>query len=286
LASIPVCKSEKSAAQEKNKGDPKVSVSRRLVLPAVFILFTLSLLTGCNRYYYPSTLSPASFMSQQGQPQTAIQSLQGWVKVQLQSSAGNYILAQKIYYSSPDRLRLEIAGLLGMPVVLVVIDQNDFQLFIPVRNILVKGKTGELGPAFTINDLLQGFIYGARLDLTQGQDIAILENRKAYQVTWIADGQQNLAWVNKATKVITRHEIRSLRTKEAIRIVERAGIIKVGDRYYPGLVSVYDRDLGQKATFKFSQLSFNQKIDQDMFKLKLPAKYEEKKLSDFLSQFQ
>ncbi len=225
-------------------------------------------------------------MRQQSQPQAAIQSLQGWVKVQLQSSAGNYILAQKIYYSSPDRLRLEIAGILGIPVVIVVIDQNDFQFFIPIRNILVKGKTDELGPAFTINDLLQGFIYGSRLDLEQGQNIIITENRKAYKVTWIADGQQNLAWVNKATKVITRHEVRSLRTNEAIRIVERAGIIKVGDRYYPGLVSVYDRDLRQKATFKFSRLAFNETINADMFKLKLPAAYEEKRLSDFLRELQ
>jgi outer membrane lipoprotein-sorting protein len=260
-------------------------VSRRTVLPASFILSTLVLLTGCNRYYSPSTLSPAAFISQQDQSQSAIQSLQGWVKVQLQSSAGNYILAQKIYYSSPNRLRLEIAGILGIPVIMVVIDGNDFQFFIPVRNILIKGKTDELGPAFTINDLLQGFIYGHRLDLEQGQDIAITENSKAYKVTWHVDGQQNLAWVNKATKIITRHESRSLRTKEAVRTVERAGIIKVGDRYYPGTVSVYDRDLGQKVTFKFSGLSFNQKLDQDMFKLKLPAKYEEKKLSDFLQEF-
>jgi len=250
------------------------------------MLSALVLLTGCNRYYYPSTLNPVALMSQQDQPQTNIQSLQGWVKVQLQSRVGNYILAQKIYYSSPDRLRLEIAGILGIPVIMVVIDQNDFQLFIPVRNILVSGKTDELGPAFTINDLLQGFIYGSRLDLEQGQDITITENSKAYKVTWIADGRQNLAWVNKTTKVITRHEIRSLRTKEAIRVVERAGIIKIGDRYYPGLVSVYDRDLQQKATFKFSGLSFNQQIAADMFKLKLPAKYEEKKLSDFLRELQ
>jgi hypothetical protein len=225
-------------------------------------------------------------MSQQYQPQTDIQSLQGWVKVQLQSTAGNYILAQKIYYSSPSRLRLEIAGILGIPVVIVVIDQNDFQFFIPVRNILVKGKTDELGPAFTINDLLQGFIYGARLDLARGQDIAITENSKAYKITWIENGQQNLAWVSKITKVITRHEIRSLRTKEAIRIVERAGIIKVGNTYYPGTVSVYDRDLGQKATFKFSNLAFNQPLDQNLFTLKLPAKYEEKKLSDLLQELQ
>ncbi|MDD5491808.1 MAG: hypothetical protein PHV60_03875, partial [bacterium] len=128
---------------------------RKLLLISVLIT-----LTGCNRYYYPSTLSPAVFMDQQNQPQSNIQSLQGWVKVQLQSNAGNYILAQKIYYSSPNLLRLDIAGILGIPVVMVVIDQNDFQLFIPVRNILVKGKTDELGPAFTINDLLQGFIYG------------------------------------------------------------------------------------------------------------------------------
>ncbi|MDD5491477.1 MAG: hypothetical protein PHV60_02190, partial [bacterium] len=179
-----------------------------------------------------------------------------------------------------------IAGILGIPVVMVVIDQNDFQLFIPVRNILVKGKTDELGPAFTINDLLQGFIYGARLDLDRGQDIVITENNKTYKVTWIADGQQNLAWIDKVTKVITRHESRSLRTKEAIRIVERAGIIKVEDKYYPSLVSVYDRDLRQKVTFRFSGLSFNQKIDQEMFRLKLPAKYEERKLSDFLQGLQ
>lgn len=225
-------------------------------------------------------------MDQQNQPQSNIQSLQGWVKVQLQSNAGNYILAQKIYYSSPNLLRLDIAGILGIPVVMVVIDQNDFQLFIPVRNILVKGKTDELGPAFTINDLLQGFIYGARLDLDRGQDIVITENNKTYKVTWIADGQQNLAWIDKVTKVITRHESRSLRTKEAIRIVERAGIIKVEDKYYPSLVSVYDRDLRQKVTFRFSGLSFNQKIDQEMFRLKLPAKYEERKLSDFLQGLQ
>lgn len=254
---------------------------RKIILLAVLIT-----LTGCNRYYYPSTLNPAAFIEQQGQPQSSIQNLQGWVKVQLQSNAGNYILAQKIYYSSPNQLRLDIAGILGIPVVMAVIDQNDFQLFIPVRNILIKGKTDELGPAFTINDLLQGFIYGARLDLEQGQDIAITENNKTYKVTWIMDGQQNLAWIDKTTKVITRHEIRSLRTKEAIRIVERAGIIKVEDRYYPSLVSVYDRELRQKVTFKFSGLSFNQKIEPDMFKLKLPAKYEERKLSDFLQGLQ
>ncbi|MDD5131088.1 MAG: DUF4292 domain-containing protein [bacterium] len=256
------------------------------MLRKFLILSVLVFFTGCNRYYYTSTLSPAALMDRQDQPQAEIRSLQGWVKVQLQSSAGNYILAQKIYYSAPNRLRLEIAGILGISVVMVVIDQDDFQLFIPVRNILVKGKTNELGPAFTINDLLQGFIYGARLDLEQGQDISITENSKAYKITWLAAGQQNLAWINKATKVITRHEVRSLRTKEAIRIVERAGIIKVGDNYYPGLVSVYDRDLRQKVTFKFSGLSFNQAIDQDLFKLKLPVAYEEKKLSDFLQGLQ
>ncbi|MDD5259529.1 MAG: hypothetical protein PHD29_06140 [bacterium] len=256
-------------------------MQRKLLLIGVLIT-----LTGCNRHYFPSTLSPGAFMSQQSQSQAEIQSLQGWVKVQLQSSAGNYILAQKIYYSSPNLLRLEIAGILGIPVVMVVIDQNDFQLFIPIRNILVKGRTDELGPAFTINDLLQGFIYGSRLDLGTGQNIIITENSKSYKVAWIAEGQQNLAWVNKATKVITRHEVRSLRTNEAIRIVERAGIIKVGDWYYPGLVSVYDRDLRQKATFKFSRLSFNEQISADVFKLKLPATYEEKKLSDFLRDFQ
>jgi outer membrane lipoprotein-sorting protein len=250
------------------------------------LILVLVLLTGCNRYYYPSTLAPAALVNQQSQPQSEIQSLQGWVKVQLQSSAGNYILAQKIYYSSPNRLRLEIAGILGIPVVMVVIDQDDFQFFIPVRNILVKGRTDELGPAFTINDLLQGFIYGARLDLEQGQDIAITENSKTYKVTWTVDGQQNLAWVNKATRVITRHEVRSGRTKEAIRIVERAGIIKVGNTYYPGTVSVYDRDLRQKVTFKFSGLVFNQSISPDMFKIKLPEKYEEKKLSDLLQELQ
>lgn len=225
-------------------------------------------------------------MNQQYQPQSDIQSLEGWVKVQLQSTAGNYILAQKIYYSSPNRLRLEIAGILGIPVVIVVIDQNDFQFFIPVRNILVKGKTDELGPAFTINDLLQGFIYGARLDLSRGQDITITENSQAYKIAWVENGQQNLAWVNKATKVISRHEIRSLRTKEAIRIVERAGIIKVGKTYYPGTVSVYDRDLRQKATFKFSNLAFNLQLDPALFTLKLPAKYEERKLSDLLQELQ
>ncbi len=256
-------------------------MQRKLLLIGVLIT-----LTGCNRYYFPSTLSSGALMSQQDQPQTEIQSLQGWVKVQLQSNTGNYVLAQKIYYASPGLLRLEIAGILGMPVVMVVIDRNDFQFFIPVRNILVTGKTYELGPAFTINDLLQGFIYGSKLDLAQGQDIIITENKKDYKVTWVTAGQQNLAWVNKATKVITRHEVRSLRTKEAIRIVERGGIIKVGERYFPGLVSVYDRDLQQKATFKFSGLSFNEKIAADMFKLKLPAAYEEKKLSDFLQDLQ
>lgn len=221
-------------------------------------------------------------MSQQNQPKPEIQSLQGWVKVQLQTSAGNYILAQKISYAAPGRLRLEIAGIFGIPVILVVIDQNDFQLFIPLRNILVKGKTDELGPAFTINDLLQGFIYGTRLDLDRGQNVIVEENSKAYKVAWIADGQQYLAWVNKATRIITRQEIRSLRTKEAIRIVERAGVIKAGNDFYPGTVSVYDRDLQQKVTFKFSQLTFNAKFDQNIFTLKLPAQYEEKKLADFL----
>lgn len=261
-------------------------MSRLRSLPGIFILAALILLTGCNRYYYPSRLSPADLLSQQNQPKPELQSLQGWVKVQLQSSTGNYILAQKLFYAAPGRLRLEIAGIFGIPVILVVIDHNDFQLFIPIRNILVKGKTDELGPAFTINDLLQGFIYGARLDVGRGQDVTVEENSKSYKVSWTADGQQYISWVNKATKIITRQEIRSLRTKEAIRIVERAGVLKAGNDFYPGTVSVYDRDLQQKVTFKFSQLVFNARFDQNMFTLKLPAQYEEKKLSDFLHGLQ
>ncbi|MBI5555255.1 MAG: hypothetical protein HY920_05325 [Elusimicrobia bacterium] len=256
------------------------------MLRKFFILSALVLLTGCNRYYYPSSLSPADLVSQQNQLKPEIQSLQGWVKVQLQSSAGNYILAQKIFYSTPGRWRLEIAGIFGIPVILVVIDQHDFQLFIPLRNILVKGKTAELGSAFTINDLLQGFIYGARLDLDRGQNVVVEENSKAYKVAWTVDGQQYLAWVNKATKIITRQETRSLRTEEAVRIVTRAGMIKAGNDFYPETVSVYDRDLKQKVTFKFSGLTFNAKFDQNMFTLKLPAQYEEKKFSDFLRGLQ
>jgi len=249
------------------------------------MLCCLPLLSGCNRYYLNNSLAPAMLADKINQPLPGLSSLSGVVKIQIQSSAGNYQLVQKLYYRQPDKLRLEIIGIFGLPAILVLIEGDDFRLFVPIKNILIKGKTSELGPAFSINDLLTGFLYGCRLDLKGGSDFKLEENDRYYRLSWLAQGYRQQATVDKKTSIIVRQEILETKTNEVVREVHRERFTEVGNRYYPRLISLYDREMKQKITFLFSSLAFDPALAEDRFQLKLPAHYEEKSLSDFMKDY-
>jgi outer membrane lipoprotein-sorting protein len=249
------------------------------------MLCCLPVLSGCNHYYLADSITPAGLAEQLAQPAPEIQGLSGIVKIQIQSSVGSYQLAQKLYYKSPDKLRLEIIGIFGLPAILVLIEGEDFQLFVPVRNILIKGKTTELGPAFSINDLMAGFLYGSRLDLAGGSEFRLEENSRVYRLSWMAQGFRQQALIDKRSRIITSQEQFTVRSNTLIRQVKREKFTQAGQHYYPRLISIYDRDLKQKVTFLFSKLTFNPSLAADIFQLKLPARYEEKSLGDFLKDY-
>lgn len=262
-------------------------MTKILLKPILLLMFCLNLaLAGCNRYYVAPATTTDRLLKEINQSTMGICSLKGVAKIQIQSSVGNYQLVQKIFYLAPDKIRLEILGIFGVPAIQVLIEGEQLQLFMPVRNVLVKGEASELGFAFAINDIVATFLNGAKLDLPAGALVSLEENRKFYQLSWVeAEGQCQEVLVDKKTKIIARQLVRRTRDRVIIRKIERSNFIKSGQYYYPKQVSIYDRDLKQKVTFLFSQLQLNLPLEPQVFQLKLPSQYEQKNLSDFLMDY-
>jgi outer membrane lipoprotein-sorting protein len=256
------------------------SRSARLLL----IIISCTTLLGCNRFYLSKTITPAALAEQVNQSPRTLKSLKGFVRVQIQSSIGNYVLGQKLWYAQPDKLRLEIVGIFGIPAILVTMQGEDFQLFVPVRNILIRGKAPDLGPAFSINDLLAGFLYGSRLE-PSGSGVTLEENTGYYRVSWGDGAYRQQALIDKKSRILIRQRTSSLKDGTLVREVDRSSLIKSGDSYYPRRISIYDREQKQKVTFLFSQLEFDPVLPTDTFTLKLPKQYEERSLADFMKDY-
>lgn len=251
----------------------------KIVLCALY----LSLVSvGCAHQYRSVQKETLSFLSS-AEKNSALQTLHGVAKVQIENKLGNYIISQKIWYKHPGNIRLETIGIFGLPLIHTLINDKTVSIFIPVKNMLLKGEISELGDAFTLKDIVTELFQGTVPAIGEGyQDLLLKESSRAYLITWSEHHLVHKVWVNKRSNTVTKYDIYSKKNNVLLKRVERSSFFRDKKNYFPRLIAIYDKESAQKVTIRFVNLNVNEVLSDDIFTLPLPAQYEERDVREFL----
>lgn len=252
----------------------------------LFWFGSIALFAGCLPYYRSTEIEPLQFLAARKANPVFLQTLSGTARIQVENKLGNYLISQKVFYRHPDKLRFETTGIFGMPMLHTLIKDNTIAIFVPIKNILVKGQFTGHEQTFSFHEIIREFFQGTSLPVgNDAQKLNLRESSATYLFTWEENGLMHKAWLNKRMDIVTRYEIYLPGKKYPFKRLQRGGFVKNEKGYFPRKISLYDGESHQKIIIVFVHLEVNPLLAESVFTLPLPAYYEEKDLQEFLQSF-